>query len=65
MYRKVPDRERLAGSIDFEIFLKYLGRVKDRKAAGLDRFQAEFLKYADRSFQEFVLHMVNLILERK
>eukprot|EP00961_Rhodomonas_salina_P030990 416953-Rhodomonas_salina.2 len=64
-YRKVPDGEKLAGEVAFEIFMKYIGRIKERKAAGLDRFHAEFLKHADKSVQRFIHRMVNSILKQE
>eukprot|EP00961_Rhodomonas_salina_P264450 3574279-Rhodomonas_salina.1 len=64
-FRTVPEGERLAGGVTFADFLRYLAKLKEKKAAGIDSFHVEFLKHADRSFQEFVHRLVNLYLEQK
>lgn len=64
-YRTVPNDERLSGEVPFDVFMKYLGRMKERKAAGLDRFHVEFLRHADVSVQEYVHHLINLILSKQ
>lgn len=63
-FRTVPEGERLAGRVTFEEFTKYLKKLKEKKAAGVDKFHVEFLKHAHTDLQKFVHHLVNLYLEQ-
>eukprot|EP00961_Rhodomonas_salina_P195299 2636614-Rhodomonas_salina.1 len=64
-YRTIPDGEHISGGETFDVFLKYLGCLPERKAAGLDKFHVEFLRHADVAVQQYVYHLLILVLTKR
>ena len=64
-YRTIPSGETISKTVTLKAFMRYLQRMANRKACGIDGIPAEILKHAPQAFKLRLCLLVNAILTSK